>query len=145
MNINDYDLVYVASPYSKYSSGIWAAFEEISAICAKLVLMDINIYSPVIHSHPIAVYGGLDPLDHKLWLKVDEPMMKKADALLVSMMDSWQESFGVQYEIAQFELLDKPVYYLNPETMEIIDKWELANEQAVARMEAKNENRGSAG
>ncbi len=119
MNISNYDLVYVASPYTKYPGGIRTAFEEISAICAKLVLMGINIYSPVIHSHPIAVHGGLDPLDHKLWLNVDEPMMKKADALLVATMKGWQESFGVQYEISQFELLDKPVHYLNPKTMEV--------------------------
>lgn len=112
------NLCYLASPYTKFRGGdIEAAFIEASKIAAKLLLAGIKIYSPIAHTHPIAVHGGLDPLDLSIWLPFDEAMMSAASVLIVARMDGWDTSKGVAHEIEFFETRGKPIYDLNPETM----------------------------
>lgn len=111
-------LCYLASPYSKFRGGdIEAAFIEASKIAAKLLLAGIKIYSPIAHTHPIAVHGGLDPLDLSIWLPFDEAMMSAASILIVAHMDGWDASKGVAHEIKFFETRGKPIYDLDPVTM----------------------------
>lgn len=106
---------YLATPYSKYPGGLDAAF---NAACEQAGLFARNghsVYSPIAHTHPIAMASGLDPLDHEIWLPFDEPMMKAALGLIVCRLESWETSRGVRYEIDMFEkTLQRPVYYMTP-------------------------------
>lgn len=103
---------YLASPYSKYPNNIADAYETVSGVAAKLIESGLDVFCPIAYSHPIALHGDLDPLDHKLWMRLDQPFMDAASGLLVCMMPGWEESIGVAYEIEQFKVAGKPVHYL---------------------------------
>ena len=112
--------VYLATPYSKYKGGdLEAAFRDAAAIAGELLRRGVSIYSPIAHTHPIAVYGGIDPADHDIWLPFDMAMMRACEALLVAQMDGWENSYGMAYEIDVFRAAGKPIYYLDPETMSV--------------------------
>lgn len=119
-NLKSHSLIYLATPYSKYPAGLEAAFAEASALTGRLLIAGLKVYSPIAHTHPIALYSGLDPLDHSIWLPFDRALMDKADALLVAEMKSWENSRGIAEEIKVFEAATKPIYYLNPVTMEVM-------------------------
>jgi len=95
------------------------AFIEACRIAAKMVQAEIRVYSPIAHTHPIAVHGGINKTDHSIWLPFDFALMRKADALCVAKMDGWDSSFGIAEEIQVFKSDQKPIFYLDPETMEI--------------------------
>ena len=112
-------LVYLATPYTKFPQGRHIAFRQACALSGKLIAQSVRVYSPIAHTHPIAEYSHLDPLDHSLWLPFDEAMMTVADALCVAHMEGWDESFGVAHEIKVFNRAKKPIFDLEPETLEI--------------------------
>lgn len=105
-------LYYLATPYTKYKGGIEKAFMAAAELTGKLLTNGYRVYSPIAHTHPVAVYGGLDPLDHSIWLPFDEAMMHACDALLVAHMDGWRESKGVMHEIEFFARGKKPIFDL---------------------------------
>lgn len=108
-------LVYLATPYSKFPGGIEAGFIASAKVTARLIEAGVRVYSPIAHTHPVAIHGGLDPLDHSLWLPFDEAMMEAADMACVAMLPTWEASFGVQQEIQHFTAAGKPVLYLECE------------------------------
>lgn len=110
-------LAYLATPYSKYPGSIAAAFVDASKLAARLMLAGVRVYSPIAHTHPLALYGNLDPLDHRIWLPFDEAMMAKADVLIVAHMVSWETSKCIAHEVEYFALANKPIYDLDPETL----------------------------
>ncbi len=104
--------VYVASPYSKHPGGMEAAFREVCQAAGWLLQNGVRIFCPIAHSHPIAVHAHLPPADHDLWLPADRPLMHEAGGMVVVMLESWRESYGISVEIEAFEEMDKPVYFL---------------------------------
>lgn len=113
-----YDLIYLATPYTKYPGGIELAFVGACKLTGELIRHGLNVYSPIAHTHPIAIHAGIDPLDHTIWLNFDAALMGKADALLVAMMPTWEISKGIEHEIHSFMEANKPVHYLDVEFME---------------------------
>lgn len=105
---------YLATPYSKYEGGIEEAFLEAARQASLLIDSGIPVFSPICHSHPIAIEGGIDPLDHLVWLDVDAPMMRAAHGLIVCKMPGWLDSYGVSVEIEAFRDADKPIIYMTP-------------------------------
>lgn len=118
-DVAKFDLVYLGTPYSKYPTGLEAAFRDAAALAAKLLKMGIKVYSPIAHTHPIAQYGQIDPLDHSIWLPFDQAIMDKAGAMLVAKMPGWRESKGIAHEIGVFAQAEKPVFYLDIDTFEV--------------------------
>lgn len=114
-----YGLVYLATPYSKYPAGLEAAFVDAAKLTARLLRVGVKVYSPIAHTHPIAVHGNLDALDHSIWLPFDEAIMAKSDAMLVAKMDGWDKSIGIKHEIGVFGAAEKPIYYLDVETLAV--------------------------
>ena len=62
-----FDLVYLATPYSKFPGGIQAAFIDAACIAARLLRAGVKVYSPITHTHPIGRVGdhpaGFCPLN----------------------------------------------------------------------------------
>lgn len=114
-------MLYLATPYTKYPGGVDAAFKDAARLAARLILNGYVVFSPIVHTHPIAVYGEIDHLDHELWMKLDRHMMNACDALVVAMMPGLEESVGVQIEIDYFYAAGKPVHFLECETLELRD------------------------
>src|ERR1035437_2595568 len=96
-------IAYLATPYSKYPGGVNDAFIAAAKLGARLLLIGVKVYSPIAHTHPIAMHGNINPLDHSIWLPFDEAMMALASSLIVAHMHGWQESRGITHEIAFFE------------------------------------------
>lgn len=103
---------YLATPYSKYPGGLEAAFIEACRATAKLIREGRRVYSPIAHTHPVAIHGGIDPYDHGIWLPADAPFMDTAEGLIVVKMKGWEESYGISEEIKAFELAGKPIEYM---------------------------------
>ena len=118
--LSQYRLCYLATPYTKYVGGIDIAFAEAARLAALLLTTGVRVYSPIAHTHPLAVYGRLDPLDHSIWLPFDEAMMDAADCLIVARMKGWDQSFGVKHEIDFFHREKKPVIHIDPVSLAIV-------------------------
>lgn len=103
---------YMATPYSNYPDGLDAAFSAACRAASKLIDDGVRVFSPIAHTHPIAIHGQMDPLDHDVWLPADQPFMTGACGLLVIKMKTWRDSYGVGVEIKEFEADGKPVFYL---------------------------------
>ncbi len=105
------EFVYLATPYSKYPGGLEAAFRLACEATGLLIRAGIGVYSPIAHTHPVAMASGLDPLDHAIWLPADAPMMAAAGSLIVVMADTWERSYGIGEEIKAFQAAGKPISY----------------------------------
>ena len=108
---------YLASPYSKYPHGMERAYVDACKATASIVRLGIPVFSPIAHSHSIAVCGDMSQECHDTWLAQDVAFMAQAHGLFVLMLDGWDDSYGVQWEIEWMRSRDKPVYYLRPENI----------------------------
>lgn len=105
--------VYVATPYSKYDAGIDAAFVEACKVTAEFIRRGIPAYSPIAHTHPVALHGRMNPLDHEIWMPADAPMMAAASELWVIKMPGWIDSKGIAIEVDAFRKDGKPVHFID--------------------------------
>lgn len=108
---------YLATPYTKYPHGIERAFRDAATVAGNLLKLGYQVYSPIVHCHPLAVFAGLDPLDHKIWLPNNARMLAICQAMIVAKLDGWNESTGVRLEIEEYRREGKRVFDLE------IDKW----------------------
>jgi len=92
-------------------------FDTVCGIAAKMMRSGLCIFSPIAHTHPIALAGQL-PTGWEFWHKYDRAMLGACSRLYVLMMDGWQFSTGMQAEIGIMRQLGKPIEYIEPE------KWE---------------------
>jgi hypothetical protein len=118
--LKKHKLVYLGTPYTKYEGGIHLAFVAASAIAGGLLRLGVSVYSPIAHTHPLAMYANIDPLDHKIWLPFDQAMMDASDAMCIAKLEGWDTSYGIKHEIEVFRLARKPIYELDPATLKII-------------------------
>src|SRR6185437_10368919 len=107
-------LYYLASPYTLYPGGIEAAYRLACKASAELMRRGLSVFSPIAHTHGIAVHGGIDPKNHEFWLAADGPFMRVCDALIVLKGEGWQESKGIAREIAAFQKAGKPIWIIGP-------------------------------
>jgi hypothetical protein len=105
--------LYLATPYSKYPGGIDEAFRLACRAAGLLIQHGVRVYSPIAHTHPIAVHAGIDPYAHKIWLPADKPFMDAASGLIVLRAESWEISYGIGEEIKEFTAAQKPVHYMD--------------------------------
>lgn len=113
-------IAYLATPYSKFKPDPAAAFRAACKIAAHLVCAGIKVYSPIAHTHPIAVHGALDLLDHAIWLPFDEAMMEASSVLIVAHLEGWNESIGIAHEVKFFEERGRPIYDLDPRSLMMV-------------------------
>lgn len=115
-------LCYLMTPYTKYASdspywtGITASHRDSAKFAAGLIKNGVHVFSPIAHSHPIALFGELDPLDYPLWATFNVTFMDLCDAGIVAQLPGWTESVGVNQEIGYFDSAKKPLYYLPGDT-----------------------------
>lgn len=92
-------LTYLATPYSHSNPQVrHQRFERVNQIAARLMQSGLMIFSPISHTHPIAMAGDL-PLGFDYWEKYDRAILSKCSGLIVLMAEGWRESIGVQAEI----------------------------------------------
>ena len=108
-------MIYLACPYSHPNKDVREyRFRHANRAAAKLMREGHIIYSPISHTHPIAMEGGL-PLDWAYWQSADEFYIRLCEKVIVLMLTGWKSSKGVQAEIEIARALDKPVEFMEAE------------------------------
>jgi len=87
-------------------------FDAVSEFTSKLIKGGMVAYSPIAHSHPLAVRYDIRG-DFDFWMPQNYGMLCKASRVIVLTLDGWKESVGVQAEIAFAEQCGLPVDYTN--------------------------------
>lgn len=107
-------MIYLASPYSHSDPSVRdARFHAVCQAAAELMRSGQHVFSPIAHSHPIAMHGL--PTDWSYWEVYARWHLERCDEVLVLTLDGWQESVGIAAEVRIAAELDKPVRYLSPE------------------------------
>jgi Domain of unknown function (DUF1937) len=106
---------FLGSPYSKYPGGLDAAFDEVVRVRGRLVVAGIPVFSPIIHSHPVALDCDIDPHDHAIWLPAERPMLDAACGLIILRMAGWEDSYGLVQERKIFAAAGKPEVFMDPD------------------------------
>lgn len=120
----DRGFYYLASPYSKYPGGIDRAHLSACALAGALMKRGIPVYSPIAHSHPIAIAAKIDPFSHDFWLPVCLPTMQAARGAIIAEFPSWEQSKGMAWEIEWFEKQERPVARLSlAEIYDLVPEW----------------------
>ena len=117
--LRKYNLIYLATPYTKFAAGLENAAAAAINPAGQLEKLEIGVYSPIADSHTIAVAAGIPLVDNDRWHKRIDRFLPLCDALLVARMMGWNSSVGVAREIAYFEMVGKPVFHINPETLDV--------------------------
>ena len=106
-------LTYLASPYSHPDKAIQE--QRFHAVCQHAAAMMCSgelVFSPIAHTHPIVAYDL--PGDWAFWRRYDLAMLERCDELVVLHLDGWEESIGVQAEIAIAKELNLQVRFIRP-------------------------------
>lgn len=119
-DLQQYDLVYLATPYTLYAEGLDAAFREACRIANILIVKGIRVHSPIVAGHSLTVETGLSPSAVSMWYWYNDGFMRKSDCLVIGAMTGWNESAGINHEIDIFAEMRKPIYLLNPHTHEVV-------------------------
>ena len=93
-------MIYLASPYSHPLAEMrQRRFEAVCKAAAKLMGMGLHVFSPIAHTHPIALAGDL-PKDWDYWEQYDRAMLKACSKVIVLQLPGWQDSKGVTAEVS---------------------------------------------
>jgi hypothetical protein len=111
----NHPLTYLAVPYSNINEAIKLhRFHTANKAAAYLMAKGELVFSPISHTHPIAVDGQL-PGDWLFWEKFDRAYLNYCWKIVVLMLPGWDTSKGVQAELKIAGELKLVVEYLNPE------------------------------
>lgn len=109
-------MIYLACPYSDPDPAVREErFRAVTRAAGHLMGRGALVFSPITHSHPLAVQCGL-PLDFEYWRRWDERLLKSCDELYILTLPGWGESRGVANEIRVAREWDIPIYYIAPAT-----------------------------
>ncbi len=104
-------LVYLAAPYSHPDPEVrLSRLEGINQAASFLMRQGLHIYSPISHSHPIALAGGL-PTGWDFWEGYDTAVLSVCRAFAVLKLPGWEFSTGVAGETKIATRLQLPMYW----------------------------------
>ncbi|MBU6231544.1 DUF1937 family protein [Patescibacteria group bacterium] len=114
----DYDgLIYLAAPYTHHSTHVRdARFQSINKAASVLMRRGFLIFSPISHTHPIAMAGSL-PTGWDFWKRYDETVLSYCCCMIVLTLPGWQESKGVCSEIGIAKSIPIPIHYVGQESV----------------------------
>ena len=104
-------MIYLAIPYTGTKEQMQERYTKAVKACAELMKHGLNVFSPIVHSHPIAQQLNNDT-DCVFWLRKDQWFLKRCDVIAVLALEGYEKSKGVEHEVSFFLEHGKPVYYL---------------------------------
>ena len=106
-------LVYLATPYSHLDPNVMhERFEAVNAVAARLMYDGLHVFSPISHTHPIALAGDL-PRGWEFWQEYDRAILSVCSKMIVLMLDGWETSKGVAGEMAIAKELVIPIEFIS--------------------------------
>jgi hypothetical protein len=120
MKLSKNKVYYFASPYSSPDPEvIESRYAEQGRLVAHLIKEHgLLIVNPIEMCHNLSKRYGL-PGGYEYWKSRDRKLISLSDGIIVAQMDGWEESIGVTDEIRYANLLGKPVFTIDPQTMHI--------------------------
>lgn len=111
-------LAYLASPYTHKNPDVREQrYQQVCDVVTKLSKQgDYAVYSPIAHWHPIALVHKL-PTDAMFWKNQNEGVINASQCVIVVKMDGWEQSIGVQMEIAFAKQHNIKIIYVDPEEL----------------------------
>jgi len=110
--MKDSRFFYLATPYSHINNAIRERrFLMACEVAGFLLGNELHVYSPIAHTHPIAVHCDL-PKGFDFWKSYDTAIIKRCTDIIVVMADGWKESMGVRSEIEIAQKLNLGVHYM---------------------------------
>ncbi len=101
--------IYLACPYSHTLESVRIQrFEDATRAAALLMRQNYIVFSPITHSHPIAIAHDL-PLDFDFWKKFDKSFLEWADQMYILCIAGWSVSYGIEQELKIIKKMNKPV------------------------------------
>ncbi len=101
----------MASTYTQHPEGFKAAWKDACEMSAQLIDAGLNIFSPIVHFHAIAVVAKTSEDAWDFWMARDKPLMEAATGIVVCQTTNWEKSKGIALEIEYFRSANKPVLY----------------------------------
>lgn len=105
---------YLATPYRGHPAGFAQAMDDAARWAAWLIDVGVEVYSPIVHSHPAAQYVKTAPPEGDFWLDRQVPFMAAAAGMLVAPLPGWERSSGIAWERQWFGNAGKPILDLLP-------------------------------
>jgi hypothetical protein len=105
---------YLAGPYRGHPGGLDAAYNDAVLLSARLIDLGFEIFSPIVHGHPLAKFVQSADSHSDFWLARQMPMMMAARGIIVAQSPGWDKSEGVIFERAFFRSLARPEYIVDP-------------------------------
>ncbi len=103
--------IYLATPYSHADPAVrQARFEAVTKAAGELVAQGHHVFSPITHSHPIALAHPDLPTHHEYWRKFNESMIDWCDELYFLGRRNAIDSDGVCAERSYAARSGKSVY-----------------------------------
>ncbi len=92
-------MIYLATPYSHPSAAVrqWR-YEQAQALWWHYVQLGLQVYSPIVHTHPAAVKFEA-PQGYEFYRHFDEQMILSSEQLWIAHIPGWEESKGMASEI----------------------------------------------
>jgi hypothetical protein len=113
--MSDTGIHYLATPYTHSDPEVVEGrFLTANKVAALLMNQGLHIYSPISHTHPIALAGDL-PTTWDFWEQYDRVMLKVCSSLLIIAADGWDRSKGVKAEIEIAKEYGLPIRFVSPE------------------------------
>ena len=115
------ELTYLAAPYSHPDTRVrWERYRQINQAAAFLMQRGQLVYSPISHSHAIAVEHNL-PTGWDYWERLDRAMLAACGSLTLLKIDGWDQSVGVRHELEIAEELGLVVVEMRPGECGIVE------------------------
>jgi hypothetical protein len=105
--------IYLACPYSHPEAAVRETrFQQVNAVAADLMLRGNMVFSPISHTHPIALAGDL-PKGWNFWAAYDKTFIQWCDEVWVLTLEGVCDSVGVRAEIDLADRMGKVVRYIS--------------------------------
>lgn len=106
-------IIYVASPYSGTVEERSERYQEVMKYVAWLIKGGHTAFSPIVHSHTLSIEHDT-PSNFEFWQNYCLDLIDMCDIIYVLTMDGWQDSVGVQGEIAHATRKNILVKFIDP-------------------------------
>lgn len=113
-------MIFLSCPYShKDPHVVHTRYARLCEIAGAILKLRKICISPNIYGHGIIQYVKDLPSDWEFWKEYCYQFIIRCDEVWVIMMPGWEESTGVQAEIAIAKEHNIPIFYKEPEEFNV--------------------------
>ena len=103
--------IFIACPYNGTDDEKETRVETLSKYCVYMFERGNSPISPLLMGLMISKHGSL-PTDTETWKVYSETLLKGCDQMHVLMLDGWDKSTGIKYEILEAQKIGITIVYV---------------------------------